>query len=148
MRLRASTLLLASACAGAVAASVAAAAPDSRPRPPALRGNQCLDPDFTRDFTSLDDHRLLVDNGRHRYLIEVSASCWNLQHTSFIGFRGDPVFNRVCGSRLDAILTSDRVPCRIERMTLLSREEYAQALAQHRADKLARRAQRKATRGQ
>jgi len=135
-------LLLASACAAA--ASAAVPTPDPRPRPPVLRGGECLDPDYIRSFTNLDDQRLLVDAGRRRYLIEVSRSCWNLRFTSFIGFRGDPMFNRVCGTPFDALLTSDRIPCRIERMELISVEAYKQALAQRDEERRARKAARKA----
>jgi hypothetical protein len=144
MRLRPLFLLmLASACAATAAASPV----DDRPKPPILRGGECLDPDFARGWTAIDDHRLLVDTGRHRYRLEVSRSCWNLRWTSFIGFRGDPMSNRVCGTPFDAVLTSDRIPCRIERLELLSREEYKQALLDYQAERRARRAERKARRG-
>ena len=133
-------LMLAAACA----ATAAAAPRDERPRPPPLRGGQCLDPDFARSYTTLDDHLLLVDTGRHRYRIEVSRSCWDLRYTSWIAFRGDPISNRVCGYAFDAVVPRSGVPCRIERMELLSREEYKQAVQQYEAERRARREERRA----
>lgn len=141
MRMRPlSLLLLASACA----ASAAASSPEPRPRPPVLRGGECLDPDFARSFTTLGDHSVLVDTGRHRYRMEVSRACWGLRFTPFIAFRGDPISNRVCGSAFDAVITRDGYPCRIERLELLSREQYEQAIADYQAERLAERARRKA----
>jgi hypothetical protein len=136
-------LLLVAACAATAAASPR----EERPRPPPLRGGQCLDPDFVRSFTTLDDRNLLVDTGRYRYRIEVSASCWHLHSSAWIDFRGDPVSNRVCGSVFDAVVPRSGVPCRIERMQLLSREEYQQALQQYDAERRARREERRAGKG-
>jgi hypothetical protein len=136
--------MLALAFAVTGAATVHAASPEPRPRAPLLRGGECLDPDFARGFANLGDHVLLVDTGRHAYRIEVSRSCWNLRFTPFVTFRGDPVSNRVCGTAFDAIIPRGGIPCRIERLELLSREQYRQALAQDAAERRAARARRKA----
>jgi hypothetical protein len=132
-------LLLLAACATASGASPG----EERPRPPPLRGGQCLDPDFVRSFTALDDRELLVDTGRYRYRIQVSSSCWHLHSSAWIDFRGDPVSNRVCGTVFDAVVPRSGVPCRIERMELLSREQYQQALRDHQAERRARREERR-----
>ena len=132
--------------AAAGAASAAAAPADPRPRPPVLRGGECLDPDFARGYVNLSEQVLLVDTGRHAYRLEVPRACWSLRFTSFVIFRGDPVSNRVCGTAFDAIIPRDGIPCRIERLELISREEYRQALEQHAAERRARRAARKARR--
>ena len=96
-----------------------------------------------RSFVAVDDQHLLVDTGRNRYRMEVSRSCWSLRYTSFIGFRGDPIFNRVCGTAFDALILRDGIPCRIQRMELLTKEQYKQAIAEREAERLAQRARRK-----
>jgi hypothetical protein len=124
------------------AASLAASEGKPRASDP-LRGSQCLDPSFTRSFTTVDDRTLLVDGGRHRYLIEVAGSCWNLDFANAIGFRGDPISRRVCGGPFDAILLRGEPPCHIDRMSIISKEEYKAAM-QHRAQWLeVRKAQKK-----
>jgi hypothetical protein len=129
-----------------LAASTLAAAPAAPPRQDTrwLRGGQCLDPAYARGFIGLDDRRLLVDAGRNRYLVEVSPSCWNLDFANAIGFRGDPVSGKVCGGLLDAVLMRGEPPCRIERMELLSKEQYQAALREREEWRRAQREQRKA----
>jgi hypothetical protein len=140
MNLRSCFVLLLAACTAATAATPR----DERPRPPPLRGGQCLDPDFVRSYSALGDRLLLVDTGRHRYRIGLSPSCWNLRYSAWIAFRGDPVGNRVCGTAFDAVIPNSGIPCRIERMQLLSREEYRQARQQYAAERRAEREARRA----
>ena len=140
-----SVFVLAALVLGALPVLASDPAP-TRPPAPYLRGNQCLDPAFARGFTSLDDRRLLVDAGRQRYLVEVSPSCWNLDFASALGFRGDPISGRVCGSVRDAVLLRGEPPCKIERMQLLDKEQYDAALREREAWLQARRAERKAKR--
>jgi hypothetical protein len=130
----------------ATGASAFAAAPAAPPRQDTrwLRGGQCLDPAYARGFIGLDDRHLLVDGGRNRYLVEVSQSCWNLNFANAIGFRGDPVSGKVCGGLLDAILVRGEPPCRIERMELLSKEQYQAALREREEWRRAQRAKREA----
>jgi hypothetical protein len=109
-----------------------------------LRGAACLDPSYARNFVDLDRRTLLVDAGRNHYLIEVSPACWNLGTASVVGFRGDPVSNRVCGAALDAVLVRGSAPCRIERMRLIGRDEYRQALRDREAWRKQRQAERAA----
>ena len=120
-----------------------AAAPAAAPTPDApkryLKGSQCLDPSFARSFYTLDNRRLLVDAGSRKYLIEVASSCWNLDFANAVGFRGDLVSNRVCGSVHDAIIVRNEPPCRIERMELLSKEQYQQAIQERDAWRKAKR---------
>lgn len=135
------------AFAASAPASPAKARPDPRPPAPVLRGAQCLEPGIARGFVSLDDRTVLVDAGRNRYRIEVSAACWNLDLANVVGFRGDPVMNRVCGSSLDAVLVRGSPPCRIERMELIDKEAYKSLLREHEAGRAARKAERKAKSG-
>ena len=117
---------------------------DTRPPAPRLIGADCLQPGLARGFTNLDDRRLLVDAGRRRYLVEVYGSCWNLEHSTLIAFRGDPISNRVCGSLMDAVLVAGGHPCKISRVEMVDKEAY-KALLQQREDwKQARRAERAA----
>lgn len=101
-------------------------------RAPALRGAQCLDPERARTWVNEDERHLLVDSGRYKYRIEVAPACTALGYSQLIGFRGDPVLGRVCGGLGDAVLTRD-YPCRIERMELLSKEQYRQAVKDRRS---------------
>lgn len=109
---------------------------------PILRGSQCMDPNFARGWVELDDRTILVDAGRNRYRIEVGGACTSLSFSSLLVFRGDPVSGRVCGSLGDAILTRD-YPCKIERMQLISKAEYKQAIDDRAAERKRRKAERK-----
>ena len=126
-----------------------AATPTDAPAPEApksryLKGGECLDPTFARSYYALDRRRLLVDAGSRKYLIEVAPSCWNLDFANAIGFRGDLASNRVCGSAHDEVLVRGEPPCRIERMELLSKEQYRQAIEERDAYRKARKAEAKA----
>jgi hypothetical protein len=129
-----------------VALPVASSTPPPPPEPQYLKGSECLDPNFARSFYSLDDRHLLVDAGKRHYLIEVWPACWNLDFASVIGFRGDVISNRVCGSVHDAVLVRGEPPCRIQGMKLLSKEEYRQAMNDRAAWRKAHRAAEKAKR--
>lgn len=130
----------------AVAAPLAAAPRAAVSPLPGVHGAQCLDPDMARGFTPIDDRIVLVDAGRRLYRIEVTSSCSSLSTTSVIGFRGDPIVNRVCGMGFDAILVRGGHPCRIERMQLISKAEYKQALLEREQRRRALRAERRARR--
>ena len=143
------TSLLASCLLCATAQPFAASPPPAAgSRAPMLRGHDCLEPSFARGFVSLDDRNLLVDAGRNRYRIEVSPSCWNLHTANVVGFRGDPISNRVCGAAMDAVLVRGSVPCRIEGLHLLSKEAYRQALHDREAWRRQRKAERAAAKRQ
>jgi len=130
--------------AGSAAAAAAAAAPGqlSAPGSPYLRGAQCLNPEFARGWVVLDDRHILVDAGRKRYQIEFRGYCWDIAQTPVIGFRGDPISGRVCGGPFDSVLTRD-VSCSIQRMDLISREEYKSLETQRARDRAARKLQRR-----
>lgn len=112
-------------------------------RPARLHGAQCLDPGLARSWIDIDSERLLVDTGRYRYLITVKPACTALGTTQLLRFRGDPMSGRVCGSIGDAILTRD-YPCQIDRLELLSKDQYQQALEERNAIRKAKREARKA----
>ena len=122
--------------------SAAASAPPEHHFNP-LKGIECLDPDFARSFVPIGDRSLLVDAGHYRYRIDVNGSCWALDTTPIIGFRGDPITHRVCGSPMDAVLVRGGHPCQVANMTLLSKDEYKAALHE-REDWLQDRRERKA----
>jgi hypothetical protein len=108
-------------------ATAPAMAADTPASTPILRGAQCLDPDQARGWSKDDDRHILVDAGRNKYRIEVSPACTAIDYSPILRLRGDPVSGRVCGGLGDAILTRD-FPCKIERMELLSKEQYKAAL--------------------
>ena len=90
-------LTVAAACSGCAssAPTVAAANADDRGL---LRGSDCLDPAMARSWEDLDDRTLLVDAGRHKYRIELSASCTAIYRSPMLVFRGDPISGRVCAT--------------------------------------------------
>ena len=137
------TMPAAAAAAAAIPVPAAAAA-EQRPaqHSPHLRGSQCLDPVFARGWVYLDDRHILVDAGRNRYRIEFSSYCRDIAFTPVIGFRGEPISGRVCGGPFDSVLTRD-IPCRIQSMDLVSREEYKALETQRARDRAERRMQRR-----
>ena len=116
----------------AVPAASSVAVPVQPVEPRFLRGSECLDPAFARSFATIDYNTLVVDAGRYRYLIQTGA-CWGLDYTNIINFRGDPISRRVCGGTFDAILVRNEPPCRIERMSLIDKQQYDEALDRRKA---------------
>ena len=129
------------AFASVLALGLAASASVAAPETPYLRGSQCLDPNFARNWIELDDRTILVDAG-NRYRIEVAPACSSLSFSPLLVFRGDPISGRVCGSLGDAIITRD-YPCKIERMQLISKAEYKQAVDDRAAERKRRKEMRK-----
>lgn len=138
-------ILVLAASLGLLAAGGSAASDQKPPPRSYLRGAQCLDPDFARGWEYLDDRHILVDGGRYRYRIEFSGRCRDIGWTPVIGFRGDPISGRVCGSPFDSVLTRD-MPCRIQRMEVVTREEYKAIQAQQARERADRRAARRRVR--
>ena len=137
-------MILAFALALALPAAAVADVPGGSAAPsPRLQGAQCLDPEQARGWTLVDSDHLLVDAGRYKYRIEVASACTALGYSQVIAFRGDPIGGRVCGSVHDAVVTRD-YPCRIDRLELLSKEQYQQALKDYDAARKARKAARAA----
>jgi hypothetical protein len=91
--------------------------------PGILRGSQCLDPEMARGWVDLNDHLLLVDSGRFKYLVELAGRCPSLQWTHTLVFRGDPVRGRICGGIGDVVYTRD-YPCRVQGLALLDKAQY------------------------
>lgn len=88
-----------------------------------LRGNQCLDAKMARSWVDLNERSLLVDTGRFKYLVELTARCQALQRTPVLAFRGDPVSGRICGGLGDALLTRE-YPCHVQGLRLLDDAQY------------------------
>jgi hypothetical protein len=107
-----------------------------------LRGGDCLATDRMRGWTAIDERHILVDGGRNKYRIEIAPGCSGLGFEHSIGFKGDPIFNRVCGVG-DEVIVRD-FPCSIETMQLLSNDQYKQALLDRSAEKKARQDAKKA----
>ena len=102
--------------------------------PAYLRGSDCLDPNMARSWIELDNRTILVDAGRHKYRMEISGACSALGFSPYLGFKGDPISGRVCGILSDSIVTRDYT-CRIERMELLDKEQYKQALESRKSSR-------------
>jgi len=119
-----SAVLLVALCPALASSSPA----PSDPGPRYLRGGECLDPSLARGFTAMDDRHLLIDAGSRHYLVELEASCWNLDFANAIGFKGNPISQRVCGGFNESIVFRGERPCRIERMATLTKDEYKAAL--------------------
>lgn len=139
-RALAACLLAALVASGAARAGESAAKPAKESR---LSGSKCLDPRQARSWTLLDDRSLLVDAGRYMYRLELAPACTGITWSQFIRFRGDSVSGRVCGTFDDAVITRE-YPCRIERMRLITRDEYTQLIKARDDARKARKAARAA----
>ena len=111
-----------------------ASLPSLAAAPRSLRGADCLDPTLARSWIDLDDRTLLVDAGRRKYRLEITPACTALSYSPWLGFKGDPVSGRVCGIIGDSIVTRD-YSCRIERMELLDKAQYKQALESRKSSR-------------
>jgi hypothetical protein len=131
------TILAAAFVLAALPALATAPTPEAPRR--YLRGSECLDPTLVRGFHTLEHNQVIVDAGRHFYRIEVPSTCWNLRGASVIAFRGDIASGRVCGTLHDEILVRGEPPCRIQRMSLLTRDQYRQLQLDQAAARKARR---------
>lgn len=139
------TILAAALVLAALPALATDPAPDTPDR--YLRGSECLDPTLVRGFHTLEHNQVIVDGGRRFYLIEVPSTCWNLRFASVIAFRGDLASGRVCGTLHDEILVRGEPPCRIQRVSLLTKDEYRQMQLDRAAERKARREAAKEKRG-
>lgn len=134
-------LVLSCCLASLLSPALAAADAKDSVRTPPLTGGDCLDSNRIRGWTAVDDRLILVDGGRHKYRIEVAAGCQALEFSHSVAFKGDPTFGRVCGLG-DEIVTKD-YPCAIERMELLTDDQYREAKENYRAERKARKEARK-----
>ena len=100
--------------------------------PGRLRGADCLDPSTARTWTDLGRDTILVDAGRKKYRIHISPACAALNFSPELGFRGDPINGRVCGTIGDSVVTRDYT-CRIDGMELLDKDQYKLALEQRKS---------------
>jgi len=74
----------------------------------------------------------------------VAPPCGNLKSASAVGFRGDPITGKVCGGTFDAVVLRGATRCRIERMELLSKEQYKAAVDDREAWRREQREKREA----
>lgn len=121
---------------GAHAAEPAAAAPGSLQTP--LRGADCLDPARTRSYLMTGDKEVIVDAGKRKYRLSIGQSCPALSYTQAISFRGEQIDGRLCGGINDAVVTSD-YPCKVDRIELITDEQYKAASAAYVAARKAKR---------
>lgn len=108
--------------------AVGCASTPSTPRPATwLRGADCLDPGTARSWHDVSATELLVDAGRRKYRLTVSAACTRLGLGPVLRFDGDPISGRVCGTPSDAVLLDDGQRCPIERMELVDATTWQEA---------------------
>ena len=110
---------------------------------PLLHGIKCMDPDQVRGWTAVDNKNLLIDAGRYKYRVEFNQSCNSIRFGNALGFRGDPVTGRVCGTFGDSVVTRD-YPCHIDHMQLISKEQYKQEIKDYQDARKARKAAKNA----
>lgn len=103
-----------------------------------LRGADCLDPARTRSYLMTGDKEVIVDAGKRKYRLSIGQSCPALSYTQAISFRGDQIDGRLCGGLNDAVVTSD-YPCKVDRVELITDEQYKAASAAYVAERKARR---------
>jgi hypothetical protein len=106
---------------------VALAAPAAAQQP--LRPmSACLDPNRARSWQLIDSDEILVDAGRQKFHLTLASACTDLNYAQAIGFRSGDGIGRVCGGPLDTLVMPRRaligVPCRIVKVTPLTKEEY------------------------
>jgi hypothetical protein len=106
----------------ALAATPAVAAEPLRPM------SACLDPNRARSWQLIDSDEILVDAGRQKFHLTLTPACIDLSYAQVIGFRSGDGIGRVCGGPLDTLVMPRRaligVPCRIVKVTPLTKEEY------------------------
>jgi hypothetical protein len=94
--------------------------------------SECLDPDRARGWHLVDSDEILVDAGRKRFHLQLSPSCPELAFTDTVGFRSGDGIGRICGSAGDTVVAARHspigLPCRIVKVTPLTREQYAAKL--------------------
>lgn len=104
-----------------------------------LRGSDCLDPARTRSYLPTSDREVIVDAGKRKYRLSIGQSCPAMSYTQGISFRGDQVDGRLCGGLNDAVVTSD-YPCKVDRVELITDEQFNAATASVIAERKAKRA--------
>jgi Family of unknown function (DUF6491) len=103
-----------------------------------LRGADCLDPARSRNFLVTSKNEVLVDSGKRKYRLWIGQSCPALTSSPVIGFRGDQVSGHLCGGLNDAVVTTD-YPCKVDRVELLTSEQYKAATDAYVAERKAKR---------
>jgi Family of unknown function (DUF6491) len=103
-----------------------------------LKGNDCLNPTQTRSFLVTGDREVIIDSGRRKYRLSIGQSCPALSTSPVLGFRGDQIDGRLCGGLNDAVVTSD-YPCKVDRIELLTAEQYKAASDSYVAERKAQR---------
>ena len=75
----------------------------------------CVDTSRVRNWIVVNDETLLLDVGRKKYRVNLQQSCFNLNISPTLQFKGDPISGRICGSSLDAIRVRGE-QCRISKI--------------------------------
>jgi Family of unknown function (DUF6491) len=103
-----------------------------------LKGSDCLNPAQTRSFLVTGDREVIIDSGRRKYRLSIGQSCPALSSSPTLAFRGDQLDGRLCGGINDAVVTSD-YPCKVDRVELLTAEQYKAASDAYVAERKAQR---------
>jgi hypothetical protein len=103
------------------------------PRPPPIRPvTQCIDPDHVRGWRMLDTHSIVVVEGDRHYIVTTRVRCGALART--MGLRlSTHSYGRVCGDTGE-VIEIDGTRCPIDRVQLLSNEEYEELRRSHAQD--------------
>lgn len=95
--------------------------------------SECLDPDRARSWHMIDSDELLVDAGRKRFHLQLATTCPELAFNHTVGFRSGDGVGRICGSPGDTVIvarpTPIGYPCRIEKVTPLTKEQFAERMS-------------------
>ena len=86
----------------------------------------CLDSSQVRSWIVIDDETLLLDAGRKKYQVTLQQSCFNLDTSPALEFKGDPITGRICSSALDAIRVQGE-QCRISKIREIDKQTYNDA---------------------
>ena len=83
----------------------------------------CVDTSRVRNWIVVNDETLLLDVGRKKYRVNLQQSCFNLNISPTLQFKGDPISGRICGSSLDAIRVRGE-QCRISKIEEIDTQTF------------------------
>lgn len=92
---------------------------ETRPR------NTCLDSSRVRNWIVVNDETLLLDAGQKKYRVTLRNTCFNLDVSPTLQFKGD-LNGRICGGSLDAIRVQ-REQCRISSIEEIDKQTFKDA---------------------
>lgn len=121
-------LLLAAASTAAFATSAPAPATDDTPKTAPLRPvSACVDVNRVTEWYVPDDRTLIVRTGPKFFRIDLRNACPRLRtgNDARLVASGSPgLQQRMCGDLGEKVVTSDGLPCKVDRVTPIDAETF------------------------